>query len=77
MLLGHYLGKSWMTNVADNKKWYLWVSDKTSDKPLICKTGGMIGINGEAILKLQQAINELVDIWDERIKSTTDDPRND
>jgi len=63
--------------MTDNKKWYLWTSDKPSDKPLICKTGGMVGINGEAVLKLQQAINELVDIWDGRIQFAKNDPHND
>jgi len=55
-----------------DKKWYLWVSDKTSDKPLICKTGGgsMIGINQKAVRRLHELTTELVTIWDERIQST-------
>jgi len=65
-----------MSEEQSAKKWYLWISDKTSDKPLICKTGGgsMIGINREAIRKLHEITTELVTIWDGRIQHTKDDP---
>jgi len=65
-----------MSEEQSAKKWYLWVSDKTSDKPLICETGGgsMICINKKAIRRLHELTTELVTIWDERIQSTKDDP---
>ena len=64
-----------VTDEQSVKKWYLWVSDRTSDKPLICKTGGgsMIGYNEKAIRKLQKVTTELVTIWDGRIQYKTDD----
>jgi len=55
------------------KKWYLWVSDRTSDKPLICKTGGMIGVNRKEIRRLQKVTTELVTIWDGCIQHKTSD----
>ena len=65
-----------MSEEQSAKKWYLWVSDKTSDKPLICETGGgsMIGINREAVRRLHEITTELVTIWDGRIQHTKDDP---
>tara|TARA_R100001086_G_scaffold214155_1_gene130139 strand:- start:372 stop:533 length:162 start_codon:yes stop_codon:yes gene_type:complete len=39
------------------KKWVLWVSDKPSDKPLICKTGGMIGLNRKKFKELRRVVN--------------------
>ena len=65
-----------MSDGQSAKKWYLWISDKTSDKPLICKTGGgsMIGINKEAVRRLHEVTTELVTIWDGRIQHTKDDP---
>ena len=65
-----------MSEEQSAKKWYLWISDKTSDKPLICKTGGgsMIGINREAVRRLHEITTELVTIWDGRIQHTKDDP---
>ena len=65
-----------MDKVTDEqtvKKWYLWVSDRTSDKPVICKTGGMIGVNRKAVRELQKITTDLVTIWDERIQYKTDD----
>ena len=68
-----------MSDEQSAKKWYLWVSDKISDKPLICKTGGgsMIGINKEAVRRLQEITTELVTIWDGQIQSTKDDHSKD
>ena len=65
-----------MSEEQSAKKWYLWISDKTSDKPLICKTGGgsMIGINKKAVRRLHEITTELVTIWDGRIQHTKDDP---
>jgi len=65
-----------MSEEQSAKKWYLWISDKTSDKPLICKTGGgsMIGINKKAVRRLHELTTELVTIWDGRIQHTKDDP---
>ena len=65
-----------MSDKKSVKKWYLWVSDRTSDKPLICETGGgsMIGINKEAVRRLHEVTTELVTIWDGRIQHTKDDP---
>ena len=65
-----------MSDKRSEKKWYLWISDKTSDKPLICETGGgsMIGINKEAVRRLHEITTELVTIWDGRIQHTKDDP---
>ena len=61
-----------------NKKWYLWVSDRTSDKPLICVTGGgsMIGVNQKQVRRLHELCTELITIWDERVQFTKDDPSN-
>lgn len=63
----------------DDKKWYLWVSGRLSDKPLICKTGGgsMIGIDQKAVRRLHELTTELVTIWDERIQHTKKDPHDD
>ena len=39
------------------KKWVLWVSDNPSDKPLILKTGSMIGLNKQKFKELRRAVN--------------------
>ena len=67
-----------MSDKQSEKKWYLWISDKTSDKPLICVTGGgsMIGVNQKEVRRLHEVFTELITIWDERIQSTKDDPSN-
>ena len=39
------------------KKWVMWVSDDPKDKPLILKTGGMIGVNKEKFKELRKVIN--------------------
>ena len=65
-----------MSDKKSVKKWYLWVSDRTSDKPLICVTGGgsMIGVNQKEVRRLHELFTELITIWDKRIQSTKDDP---
>ena len=40
-----------------DKKWVMWVSNDPKDKPLILKTGGMIGINKKKFKKLREVIN--------------------
>ena len=40
-----------------DKKWVMWVSNDRKDKPLILKTGGMIGINRKKFKKLREVIN--------------------
>ena len=62
-----------MTDEQSVQKWYLWVSDRTSNKPLICKTGGMIGVNQKEVRKLQKVTTALVTIWDGRIQDKTND----
>jgi|TARA_Y100000310_G_scaffold326538_1_gene391542 hypothetical protein len=39
------------------KKWVMWVSDDPKDKPLILKTGGMIGVNKKKFKELRRVIN--------------------
>ncbi len=40
-----------------DKKLVMWVSNDPKDKPLILKTGGMIGINKKKFKKLREVIN--------------------
>ena len=65
-----------MSDEQSEKKWYLWVSDRTSYKPLICVTGGgsMIGINQKEVRRLHEVFTELITIWDGRVQHTKDDP---
>ena len=65
-----------MSDKKSVKKWYLWVSDRTSDKPLICVTGGgsMIGVNQKEVRRLHEVFTELITIWDGRVQHTKDDP---
>ena len=65
-----------MSDKQSEKKWYLWVSDRTSDKPLICVTGGgsMIGVNQKEVRILHEVFTELITIWDGRVQHTKDDP---
>ena len=48
------------------RKWIIWVSDKIADHALICKTGGMIGVNRKKVRELQQVTTKLVEIWDSK-----------
>ena len=52
-----YMMYECMTPRQGAKKWFLWTSDKPSDKPLICKTGGMIGINKKMFKELREVVN--------------------